>query len=486
MGAVLDPVRGAQEPRLRSVPDYGVSAGDEAIELAALAGLDLDPWEQLVLGDMLGERADGKWASFHFGLVVPRQNGKGTILEARELAGMFLLGHDLIVHSAHEQTTATEHFLRLLSLIENVPEFDRRVQKVARGKGAEAIELRDGPRIFFRTRTQDGGRGLGGELVTLDEAMKLREESLAALLPLMAARSEFGNPQVVYSGSAVDAEKDEHGVAFARIREKALAGEDKFGLCEWSIEGDDPSEITSEMASDPELWAQANPGLGIRISEEYVADERGALDPRSFAVERLGVGAWPRTDGLSDVVIEPEKWAACRDEQSTPVDPVCLALDVSPDRSRGAIAAAGARRDGKIHGEIVEHQRGTAWMAGRTAEIVSAHSPRKVLLDASGPAGSLIPDLEQLGVNVTLVNAKELAQACGAFYDLVDENEFRHLGTAELSGAVKGAVKRPLGEAWAWSRKNSGVDISPVVALTLAVWGHTSTVSYSGPLLEIL
>jgi hypothetical protein len=35
---------------------------------------------------------------------------------------------------------------------------------------------------------------------------------------------------------------------------------------------------------------------------------------------------------------------------------------------------------------------------------------------------------------------------------------------------VKGAAKRPLGDAWAWSRKSSGVDISPLVAITLAVW----------------
>jgi hypothetical protein len=35
------------------------------------------------------------------GLVVPRQNGKGTILEARELAGLFLFGES-ILHTSHE------------------------------------------------------------------------------------------------------------------------------------------------------------------------------------------------------------------------------------------------------------------------------------------------------------------------------------------------------------------------------------------------
>ena len=81
-------VAGAQEPRISLVPDYVASTGPDAIELAALAGLHLDPWQQLVLTHSLGERPDGKWAAFEVGLVVPRQNGKGSILEARELAGL--------------------------------------------------------------------------------------------------------------------------------------------------------------------------------------------------------------------------------------------------------------------------------------------------------------------------------------------------------------------------------------------------------------
>ena len=32
------------------------------------------------------------------GLICSRQNGKGALLEARELAGLFLLGEELILH----------------------------------------------------------------------------------------------------------------------------------------------------------------------------------------------------------------------------------------------------------------------------------------------------------------------------------------------------------------------------------------------------
>ena len=60
-----------------------------------MAGLVLDPWQELVVDGAHGVREDGKWAAFEVGVNVPRQNGKGGILEARALAGLFLFGERL-------------------------------------------------------------------------------------------------------------------------------------------------------------------------------------------------------------------------------------------------------------------------------------------------------------------------------------------------------------------------------------------------------
>jgi hypothetical protein len=94
-----------------------------------------------------------------------------------------------------------------------------------------------------------------------------------------------------------------------------------------------------------------------------------------------------------------------------------------------------------------------------------------VVGDGAGPAASLLGQLAELKVEVTTVSAKEQAQACGVFFDACEQETLRHLGTAELTAAVRGAAKRPLGDAWAWSRKASSVDISPLVGCTLALWG---------------
>lgn len=475
-GGVRRSARGAQEPRLRSVPDYVATAGQEAVELCALAGLDLDPWEQLVLMDMLGERGDGKWACYEFGLVVPRQNGKGACLEARELTGLFLLGEKLLIHSAHEQATSSEHFRRILNLIEGVPEFDRRVLKVVKGKGAEAIELRGGQRIFFKTRTQDGGRGLTGDFVGLDEAMKLRQSTMSALVPTMAARSITGNPQLVYAGSAVDAEKDEHGLVLARVRERASAGDSaRLGYHEYSCEGDDPATVAEDVAGDPAMWAQANPGLGIRISLEYIADEREALDARSFAVERLGIGCWPDTTENPGRIISREAWDAvgCRDESKWIVGPKTFAVDLNPDRTWATIGVAGERDDQLWHIAVVDRRHGAHWVLDRCLALDDEHAGARFVLDRRGPAANLIDELEEAGLDVLIVDAADYAKACGGFFDAVATGTLRYpVPQPELDAAVADARTQPLGDAWKWSRRNStSADITPLVACTLALWG---------------
>jgi hypothetical protein len=94
---------------------------------------------------------------------------------------------------------------------------------------------------------------------------------------------------VWYTGSAVDQVVHEHGVVLARVRERALRGDPGLAYYEWaaarSLEDLDPD--------DRDGWRAANPALEIRISEEFVEAEQRAMDPKTFAVERLGVGDWP-------------------------------------------------------------------------------------------------------------------------------------------------------------------------------------------------
>lgn len=470
---------GNQRPRVSCAPlaHSTVDAG-RVLELCEIGGINLDPWQEHVLLASLGKRADGKWAAFEVGLVVPRQNGKSELLIARMLAGLFLLDEQLLIYSAHQFDTAMEVFYRLVDVVENTPEFRSEVALNRGDKvgiyshGQEGIKMKSGQRVRFKARTSGGGRGFSCDCLMLDEAMILPEAAHGATLPTLSARP---NPQVWYCGSAVDQHVHADGIVFSRIRERGVAQDDpRLAYFEWSAAGENPEMVPPELARDPETWAQANPGLGIRISEEHVAAERRSMDPRNFAVERLGIGDWPRTDGMGGIVINPADWADLFDPKSAVMDPkwVSFAYDITPDRSAGSIAVAGAREDGLIHVEVAEYRRGTGWIVPWFAERLEQYPAMKPVCDASGPAGPLLPDFARAGIEVIPVNAKEHADATGSFFDGVDQRVIRHLNTPELAAAIKGAVKRPLGDAWAWSRKNSGVDISPLVAVTLALWGY--------------
>lgn len=447
-------VAGVQLPRVSSAPRSASSQpGDDAVELASFAGLELDPWQQHVLRVGLGERPDRKWSAFEVGLVVPRQNGKGAVLEARELAGLFLFGERLIIHSAHEMKTAVEAFIRIKSLIQETPQLDAEVAAFYQSNERTAIELRDGRRLRFMARSGGSGRGFSGDCVILDEAYALSAEMMAAMLPTMSARP---NPQLWYASSA----GMESSQVLSRVRERGVAGDKRLAYFEWSA----PPE--SEL-DDREMWAVANPGLGIRIDSEFVEAERAAMTDPEFARERLGVWA----DAFRGGVIPSDVWSALLDRESSFDGRPALAADVSLDRGWASIAAAGRRGDGRVHVEVIQNEKGTSWVAGRLAEVAKKAGPCAVVVDPSGPAGSLLPELKEMGVEVTTTGAREFGQACGGFYDDAVNDKLRHLGFTKLNVAVDSARKRSLGTAWAWDFRGSGVDGTPLTSVTLARHG---------------
>jgi phage terminase large subunit-like protein len=463
---------GVQEPTYRSVPAYGSSAGKEAVELAAHAGLHLDPWQQQVLEDGLGEQDDGRWASFEVACVVSRQNGKSAIFEARELAGLFLFDEKLIIHTAHEYKTSQEAFRRISDLIRNTPDLLRRVKSIRVANGEQGIELKTGQRLRFLARSNGAGRGFSGDCVILDEAMLLGDNNMAALLPTMSAKP---NPQLWYGASAGVGEQS---VQLARVRKRGLSGMDKsLTYLEWSAElhnaGCSRECTHHDGIDDLATWAKSNPGLGYRITPEYIERERAALSRAVFSRERLGVGEYPEDVAETWLVIASATWQALIDKRPYipgELEQLALAVDVRHDRSTSSVAVAGTRPDGRTQVELAEHRAGTGWVVDRVTELQERWGIEGVTVDPGSPAGALIADFEAAGVAVRPVTTREFAQSCGAFYDAAMNGRIRHLDEPELNAAVASVDKRPLADAWAWERRSSSTDVTPLVAASLAYY----------------
>ncbi|MGH7239022.1 MAG: hypothetical protein ACREHG_03040, partial [Candidatus Saccharimonadales bacterium] len=93
---------GDQRPRLSHIPTYdNLDAGADAVDYAKQHGLYLDDWQQWSLKHVLARDTSDLWTNFEVKLTVSRQNGKGSIYEARELFGLFCIKSDrLLIHTA--------------------------------------------------------------------------------------------------------------------------------------------------------------------------------------------------------------------------------------------------------------------------------------------------------------------------------------------------------------------------------------------------
>ncbi len=451
---------GSQQPRLLSLPHnvVGQDSGHAALKLAYSAGLTPDPWQEFCILSGCSDRRNGSWAAFENYLDVPRQNGKGDILMIRQLAGLFVFHEKVQLHSAHEFKTAREHFIRIRDVIDGAPHLSKRVKAILTGSGNESIVLKNGSRLLFVARSKASIRGFTGDTLYLDEAFKLSSEARGAMIPALSA---VKNPQIWYASSAAHADSD----ALHELHARMVAGDSpRLFAASWSNEpGPDPSEV--------EAWARANPALGRRLSVEFTSEELMTLPAREFARERLGI---PEGQDGGSNVLPLASWSACEDPASVVVGPVTIALDVTPEGSFGSFAVAGLRADGLAHVEVVDRRPGTAWIVARARELAVRWST-PILLDPRSPAGGFITELVAAGVEVIEVSGVQLAQGCAAFQRRVLEGQVRHIGQGELNASVVGVAIRPLGDAWAWSRVSSQVDISPLVAASLALWGSTRT-----------
>lgn len=450
MTLLLDARRGVQTPRVLQRPAAVRSSGPEAVELAAACGLTLDEWQALFLDVAMGESEDGSWAASAVGLIASRQNGKNGAVEARELYGLTIL-REWIIHTAQLFKTTRESYDRLLSLVEGNPDVaDCLVAKWASPASGYEMRFRGGGRISFIARSRTSGRGLTGDLLVFDEAQDLNDEAQGALLPTISARP---GAQAWYFGSAPDI----GSTVLHRIRRRGRTGTDpRLAYLEYSADPD-------SALDDRDAWAQANPALGTRITEEAIVAEMTAMSPEMFARERLSISP-DLADG--DQVIPSEAWDAVNDPDAT-ADGDVFALDCNPERSAAGIVAVGAGPTV----EVVDYAPGVGWVCDRAAELREKHRA-PFAVDKNGPAGAFIDELKRRHVRLIELDGPDMAHAAELFYDQVVNGSLRIRRDVDLDTAVLGAMRRATGDAWTWGRKASKYDISLLVAASAGVWAH--------------
>lgn len=429
------------------------------------------PWQQQVADVALEvDPQTGRLAYREITLTVPRQSGKTTLILALAVHRALAMGPARIVYTAQTRLDARKKWED-----DHLPILDASpfagLYRVRKTTGNEAVIFGNGSHFGIMSVTKKSGHGPTIDVAFIDEAFAQEDARLEqATKPSMVTRPQ---PQMAIVSTAGDASsvflREKVDAGRARAAAGATSGSAYF---EWSAPLDaDPA--------DEETWWACMPALGRTVSVEAIRADFVSMPLREF--RRAYLNQW--VDDIPDewLVIPRESWDALKAEPVAHGELV-LAADMTPRRLAGTIAAAWRRPDGCMDVEIIDHRGGTSWMPGRLAEIVAKHRPVATVIDGAGPAGSLIDELERLGVEVTRPTMREVVQGCGRFFDAVmDSRTLRHGDDPDLNAAVAGAVRRDLGDGWAWARKATNVDISPLVSVTLAVWAHDKFATRKAP-----
>ncbi|HWD82102.1 MAG TPA: hypothetical protein VG497_24560 [Kribbella sp.] len=473
-------------------------------------GIELHPWQCWLLVHML-ELTERGVLRFRTALVlVARQNGKTTVSVVLALFFMYMLGRKLVLGTAQDLDVAEEIWQSALDIVtEGVeddapvrPELNDLVESITLTNGKKAFELKTGEKYKVKATNRGAGRSLSADLLLLDELREhqtwaawaaLTKTTMARAFALILCLSNAGNAKSVVLNKlrlvAHLALGNPDGLPSPPLNDDVAElleeYENDLFIAEWSPP---PGCAINDRAA----WAFANPSLGSPVATENLVTEKAianalrtclAQGPEEEAEFRAEVLCqWPDDD--THAHIDLERWGRLAEPKSQPPARCGWSLDVSPDRLYASIGAAGDRGDGRVLLFLAEEtsryraaldpdaditEFGTSWVIPKLLEFKRTKGLRRVAVHTRSPAAALIKKIEAAGVEVDAVSDEGLGKACGDLADSVLDGSIVHLGDELVMGALVSAATSPVGDGgWKWRRKG-GANITPIVALTLAL-----------------
>ena len=461
-------MKGSQEPRIKVEPHRAATDGTDAAILMAEYGYKLDPWQKAVVDCWLGRDEEGHYNVTSAGLSLPRQNGKNVCLEAREFFGLLIKG-ERILHTAHQVRTSKKSFRRLAAMFTDKrhPEVTDAVKTIRYTNGEESIELLNGGSIEFSARSRQAARGFDGiSLVVYDEAQELTDEQVEAIMATLSA-SATGTRQIIYTGTPPYPSCP--GDVFRRRRLVCIDDPGRHDAWhEWSVAGDGVQDID---VTDVNLWYMTNPALGIRLDEDFTAEELRSLSKDGFARERLGWWA-PVLEHKEEYAIPADVWNACRSEEPKPEGKTAYGIKFSADGSTVALCGAVIPDNAPARISLIE-QRPTGHGIGWLADWLNERYKRAscVVIDGRNGVDVLverIADTWKVKGSIIRPTSRDMIAATGTLTNALNEKSVTWFYQQEaLNDSAITSVKRSIGGGWCFGGDNS----TPIEAASLALWG---------------
>lgn len=427
---------------------------------AALLGFEPSP-QQWAIADVLNSHDETGFPSYEtVAICVPRRAGKTTVILALALGRCITRENYTVLFTAQSGTKASARFLQMArDLDRRDPNVESRGFRILRGAGNQCVLFANGSLFQVLTPKPDAFRGDAADLIILDEAQEHTVEDSAelmgAILPTMDTRP---GAQIIVAGTA----GERRSGLFWESLEEGRRGVIRSGIVEFAA----PDTTTAEEASDPELWKFAHPGIGTLTDLRTIGTRFEKLPLPQFMREYLGI--WPEDFNVS--AIDPMTWRAALSDLVAKPGTFSIAYDVAPDQSSAAIAASWRVND-IAYVEIIDHRLGVDWLGKRLLELalkyrvaighdtIGAPLAEAEWLQRQRPKPKLRPQ-----------TMRDVTIGCQIFMKELQAGRLRHFDQPSLNDAAQRAAKRPLSEnSWAWGRRLSGGDITPLVAATLAL-----------------
>ncbi len=291
----------------------------------------------------------------------------------------------------------------------------------------------------------------------------------AALVPAMATKR---HAQMLTCSTAGTGASTVYNRKVRNGRNAVADGADSgLAYFEWSAPED--WDETDELS-----WWTFMPALGHTITPDVVRQARDTFadEPGEFA---RAYGNRPMLSGgdvFPDVV-----WARVVDPVVEPdVSALTVGVDITPQRDAGAVAVCDA--DGVV--ELIRYDGNVHWIVDHCRELSDKYKA-PVVFDGRGPVGSLagLADLPRSAP----MKSGDVVDACALFYDAVADGSVSVRQDDAIDRAVRGVVKKTVGDAYVWSRKASSKDVTPLYAATVAYASATGSAAtaYGGPMVAV-
>lgn len=444
--------------------------------LAAMLGTPLMEWQQYVADVILEiDPETGELAYDEYGLTVPRQSGKTTLILAKAShrcsAGKFFGTEQQVSYTAQTKLKATDKFEK--EFARAIGRANRLKARIRTGNVKVDIRYPNGSVFGVESGTEKSGHGSVLDEAFIDEAFSQQDNRMEqAFEPAMITRR---NKQLGVTSTAGWLDASPYLWGKVTVGRKLVQDGVRHGTAyfEWSAPDDaDPGDEQVWLATMPALHRPDCPKTckrhTVAISTIRSLHDKAVRSGKMSDFCRAYLNQW-KTKPKEAQETALGDWASCVIPMpEVEPEPFAIGAACSLDREWASIGAAAEITDGRILLAQVTRREGTGWVA---EELVRIQQERNcpIVMAAKGPLSDLIAKVEELGGNVTQATFEDFAHASAAIADGVRDKTVAHVNHVDLNNAVEGARWRFHNDRRILSRRDAETDGSMLEAVTLAM-----------------